>query len=71
MLYPYTCRRRLEYGLTINPNSEVDDQELMSARKLIREDAPYSGVSMMTGSAAFSQRHNSYPGTSSSNTEEH
>ena len=50
MLYPYTCRRRLEYGLTINPNSEVDDQELMSAMKLIRGDAPYSGVSMMTGS---------------------
>ena len=47
MLYPY--RRRFEYGLTINPNSEVDDQELMSAMKLIREDAPYSGVSM-TGS---------------------
>ena len=50
MLYPYTCRWRLEYGLTIIPNSEVDDQELMSAMKLIIEDALYSGASMMTGS---------------------
>ncbi len=44
------CRRRLEYGLVTNPNSEVDDQELISAIRLIREDAPFSGTSMVIGS---------------------
>ena len=44
------CRRRFEYGLTINSNSEVEDQELMSTIKLIREDTPYSDASMIIGS---------------------
>lgn len=44
------CRRRLEYGLTTNPNNEVSDQELTSLIHLIRQDAPYSGVSMICGS---------------------
>ena len=44
------CRRRLEYGMTTDPNTEVSDEELTSTIKLIRQDAPYSGVSMMWGS---------------------
>ena len=44
------CRRRLEYGLTTDPNNEVSDHELTSLIHLIRQDAPYSGVSMICGS---------------------
>ena len=43
-------RRRLDYGLTTDPNTEVSDQELTSIIMLIRQDSPYSGVSMVCGS---------------------
>ena len=44
------CRRRLEYGLTTDPNAVVSDQELISMIRLIRQDNLYSGVSMICGS---------------------
>ena len=46
----YLCRRRIEYGLSTDADSEVNDEELTSLIELIRQDAPYSGVSMMCGS---------------------
>ena len=32
-----------------DPNTEVSDQELTSTIKLIRQNTPYAGVSMMCG----------------------
>ena len=43
-------RRRLEYGLIDDPSSEISDEDLKSIMKQIRQDTPYSGVSMMYGS---------------------
>ena len=43
-------RRCIEYGLINDPNSEISDEDLISSIKLIRQDMPYSGVSMLYGS---------------------
>jgi len=36
--------------MTTDPNIEVNDEELLSTIQLIRQDTPYSGVSMKCGS---------------------
>ena len=43
-------RRRVEYGLIDDPSSEINDEDLTSLIQQIRQEAPYSGVSMMYGS---------------------
>ena len=40
----------MDYGLTDDPNVEVDEQDLTAQIRLIRRDSPYCGVSMMCGS---------------------
>ena len=44
------CRRRLEYGLIPDPVNEISDEDLASTIRQIRQDTPYSGVSMIWGS---------------------
>ena len=43
-------RRRVEYGLISDPLSEISEEDLSSTIRQIRQDIPYSGVSMMWGS---------------------
>ena len=47
---PYMYRRRVDYGLVNDPQSEISDRDLESLITSIRRDVPYSGISMMCGS---------------------
>ena len=44
------CRRRVEFGLIDDPIHEISDEDLTSIIVQIRNDTPFSGVSMICGS---------------------
>jgi hypothetical protein len=43
-------RRRLEYGLINDPVHDINDEDLASLIRDIKQDTPFSGASMMYGS---------------------
>ena len=43
----FDYRRRLEYCLINDPAAEISDVDLISVMKVIRQNTPYCGVSMM------------------------
>ena len=43
-------RRRVDHGLLEDPSHDVNDDDLVSLIKQIKQDIPYAGVQMICGS---------------------
>ena len=47
---PVYYRRRVDYGLLEDPSHDVNDDDLASLIRQIKQDMPYAGVKMICGS---------------------
>ena len=47
---PVYYRRRIDYGLLEDPSHDVNDDDLASLKRQIKQDMPYAGVQMICGS---------------------